>query len=783
MHSTVSRRPGKCAPPGILGSQTEQPMDSSRPASPRTLSIRARLLLLVLAVWLPAVVGFGMLARATYVSETRASQERISQLGDSLSGLIERELDKRAVMAMTLAASNAVKMRDVAHFLEEAAAATQPTGDWAFLFSSDKHWATTGQHLAATTLPVRRDTSSSAQALSVHFSLPSAPDSKPSLVMSVPEANRTPTELYVGVGFQPAIFQELLAHHELPDASIAAVIDGDLRVVARSRDPQKWLGAHATGDLNRRARAKEYGFGESTTLDGVPSLAYLTHPNKYDWSVVVAFPKSAMDRSARRVTAQALAASGVLLLLGLGLAFVVARSISAPIDTLRRRAAELSEKHVPSNQPTGLLEADVVISALHQAGLDAKAATQTLETRVAQAVKEAREAQATLLEARKHEAIGRLTGGLAHDFNNLLQTISTALHILDRTATAGSQRRVVESAMRAAFKATDLVKQMLAFGRTQKLEPRPVMLADFVLKNLELTQKAVGERITLTAHINPDLPALFVDPTQLELALLNLIFNARDAMPEGGNISITGRTLDAREHGLLGPGPFLILEVSDDGHGIEEGILEKVFEPYFTTKPVGSGSGLGLAQAAAFARQSGGDIGIYSQVGVGTTVRMILPALVATPSAPVANISIARPRIAEHLEVLMVEDDVLIASVVVPALEGCGHKVTLCSSADAAVPLLESSQYFDVLFTDVVMPGTMTGLDLVEWCRKHRPQLPTVVATGYSSQTSGTVSNKLNKPYAINDLVAALQGAVDPQPRYEDAGTNSEPIEGGPGPS
>jgi len=757
-------------------------MNSPSDFLPRTLSIRARLLLLVLAVWLPAVVGFGMLARSTYLSETRASQEKISQLGDSLSGLIERELDKRAVMARTLAASNAVKERDAVHFLEEAAAATHATGDWAFLFSSDKQWASTGQHLTATTLPGRRDTSPLAQGLSVHFSMAGNLDGKPSLVMSVPEANRAPAELFVGVGIQPAVFQALLAQHELPDASIAAVIDGDLRVVARSRDPQKWLGAHATGDLNHRARAKEYGFGESTTLDGVPSLAYLTHPNKYNWSVVVAFPKSSLARSARRVTAQALAASGVLLLLGLGLAFIVARGISAPIDTLRRRAGELGDENVPSAEPTGLLEADVVINALHRAGLDARAATQTLETRIAQAVTDAREAQATLLDARKHEAIGRLTGGLAHDFNNLLQTISTALQILDRTATAASQRRVVESAMRAAFKATDLVKQMLAFGRTQKLEPRPVVLADFVLRNLELTQRAVGERIALTAQINAELPALFVDPTQLELALLNLIFNARDAMPEGGNILIAGRTLDAREHGLLGPGPFVVLEVSDDGHGIEEGVLEKVFEPYFTTKPIGSGSGLGLAQAAAFARQSGGDVGIHSQVNVGTTVRMVLPAIAAAPPAPASKDLIAGERPAEHLEVLMVEDDVLIASVVVPALEGYGHKVTLCPSADAAVALLKSAQYFDVLFTDVVMPGTMTGLDLVEWCRMHRPHLPAVVATGYSAQTSDAVFRKLDKPYAISDLVAAFQDAVDPARRNKETGPSSVPVESGSGP-
>ncbi|MGJ7512279.1 ATP-binding protein [Variovorax sp. GT1P44] len=398
--------------------------------------------------------------------------------------------------------------------------------------------------------------------------------------------------------------------------------------------------------------------------------------------------------------------------------------------------------------------------ALHEAGLRSRAATQMLETRVAEAVAEAREAQATLLEARIHEAIGRLAGGVAHDFNNLLQTISTGHHLLQRSISEGPQHRVLQSVMRATAKAADLIRQMLAFGRAQNLEPESIDLADFVLKSQELASKAVGERILLTANIEPGLPPLFVDPTQLELALLNLIFNARDAMPNGGSIAIIGRVAILGGRDKVGEKAFVRIDVADNGPGIDENTLARVFEPYFTTKSVGAGSGLGLAQALAFARQSGGEIDIQSKLGVGTTVSMCLPTSDVAPMQPRGVEVPASNRRVRHLHVLMVEDDALVASVVVSALQEAGHRVTACTSADAAFTLLAETQRFDILFTDVVMPGSMTGLDLVEWCRAHRRGLPTIVATGYSAQRSDLPVRMLRKPYAMSELLAALQEAA-----------------------
>lgn len=724
------------------------------------MSILNRLLLLVFAVWLPAAMGFGLLAYSTYVREAEAAREQVEQLANSLNIVVERELDKRAVMATTLAASDAVRDGDLRRFHEEATNATRASGSWAFLFNRATQLVNTLVPFdEMRPVPRTPDAPFETSEPGAYFDVNGPTLKKPVLGVFAPETNLSPPRYNVGVSFEPTVIQAVVNQQRLPQNSVAAVIDRDQVVMARSRNPEEWIGKSATGDLKRRAQAGDVGFAESTTLDGVLSLTYLARANRYGWTVVIALPTAALNRAARRVTAQAVAASGVLLLVGLALALYAAGAISAPVRALRRAAAQLGRDEVPPKLSTGVSEADDVSTALHDAGLRLQDAKRTLEARVAEAAKEARAAQATLLDARKHEAIGRLTGGIAHDFNNLLQTISTGHQVLDRTVQEGPQRRVLHSAMRATAKAADLIRQLLTFGRAQRLEPRPVDLNDMVLKSQELTSKAVGERIQLSASVEPNLPTLFVDPIQLELALLNLVFNARDAMPEGGKVLIVGRLASAAETASLPEHRYVVVEVSDDGPGMDADTMANAFEPYFTTKAVGAGSGLGLAQVLGFARQSGGDARIESRVGFGTCVSLFLPACeAAQPAREAMNVD---PRSARPLSILMAEDDVLVSSVVVAALEGAGHRVQLCRSAEEAVAVLSAGHSFDILFTDVVMTGAMTGLDLVEWCRVHRALLPAVVATGYTTQESTLDVPLLRKPYEIDVLLAALQQAVE----------------------
>ena len=727
------------------------------------MSIRTRLLLLVFAVWLPAVAGFALLARSNYLKEEAAARQNIGQLGQTLNSVVERELDKRAVMATTLSGSSELKHNDLAGFHREARPAARGSDSWVVLVDRGTQYVNSGLP-EPTALARASGAPFSTVGVAVFLNRQPAASKASALGLFAAQADADPVRYNVGVYFDSEIIQSLIGQYKIPPGAVATVVDQHQRVIARSRDPAKWFGQEASGEVKRRAVAGQEGFTRSVTLDGVPSLTYLSRPNRYQWNVVLALPLTALAQAARRVTLQAFAASGTLLLIGLALALYAARRISAPVLALKEAAAELGRDGVPPRLSTGVRETDAVSEGLHRAGLRAQESSRVLIERVAEAVRQAEQAQARLLEGQKHEAIGRLTGGLAHDFNNLLQTISMGLQVLERSTPDGPQRTVLQAGLRACSKAADLVRQMLTFGRAQPLQARPIRLGDFVLASRELIGKALGERVRLTTAIEPGLPAVLADPTQLELALLNLIFNARDAMPQGGNVAMTARPATTEEAGTAGTGEFVCIEVSDDGPGMDEATAARAFEPYFTTKPVGTGSGLGLSQVFAFARQSGGEARLATALGQGTRVSLLLPvtreqdAVEARPA----------PATSGHrtLRILMVEDDVLVSSVVAPALEGVGHQVRLCRTADEAQSVLVAEQpgAYDVLFTDVVMPGSMTGLDLVAWCRSQRPALPVLVTTGYTTQAIDPQVKVLRKPYDLEALYAALAGAIADEP-------------------
>lgn len=730
--------------------------------APRAWSIRTRLLFLVFAVWLPAVVALALLAHATFQREEAASRRHIQDLGESLNAAIQRELDNAGIMARALAASSALRDGDIARFQEEARAAVAGTPMWVVLVDPQRQLANTRLPRPQAQPRVAGAPFVNGGGTEVHFIDRQTLRQPPVIRVFAPELGVRPPRYNVAVSLDPAVIQSMLMQPVYPEGSLAAVVARDSRLMARTRDPQKWLGTEATGDVKRRLEAGESGFAPSVTLDGVPSLTYVSRRSDHGWSVVIALPLAALTESARRLTLHTTAASALLLLIGLGVALYASRRIAGAVSALESAAAELGRNEVPAAVATDVAETDAVSRAMHEAGARLQASGRVLQDKVQEAVRSAERAQARLLDAQKHEAIGRLTGGLAHDFNNLLQTISMGLHLVDKSAPEGRHSRPLKAAIDACGRAADLVRQMLAFGRSQPLRPEPIVLADFVLKGQELTRKAVGERVALDIVLEPDVPPIFADATQLELALLNLVFNARDAMPQGGRITLSARRALRDETLDLGEGGFVCLAVADEGHGMDAATQARVFDPYFTTKPPGAGSGLGLPQVRAFARQSGGDVRLASEPGAGTCVSLLLPVSTVAPATPQA-VPAERPA-GRPLRVLMVEDDLLVSSVVMPALQAEGHEVRLCRSADEALALLQAGGGFDVLFTDVVMPGSLSGADLARWCREHRPALPVVLATGYSAQEIPEGVRLVRKPYGVDALLAQLQAAAASAP-------------------
>src|SRR5258706_12140676 len=345
-------------------------------------------------------------------------------------------------------------------------------------------------------------------------------------------------------------------------------------------------------------------------------------------------------------------------------------------------------------------------------------------------------AEAQLRQAQKMEAIGQLTGGVAHDLNNLLTVIMAGLERAERNTADGARlRRALETVQRGAERAASLTAQLLAFSRRQPLEPKAVDAGRLLARIAELLRRTLGESIEIETVAGGGLWLAYCDTSQLENALVNLALNARDAMPSGGKLTIDAANahLDhayADANPDAKPGRYTVIAVTDTGCGMSDEVIEHAFEPFFTTKPEGRGTGLGLSQVFGFVKQSGGHLKIYSEIGHGTTVRLYLPrAQAGIADAEERALPEASPRGTEC--VLVVEDDPDVRAAVVEMVEDLGYAVEEAANPDAALVVLKRRDV-DLLFTDVVMPGTMKSTELAERARVLQPRIKVLFTSGYS---------------------------------------------------
>jgi PAS domain S-box-containing protein len=378
-----------------------------------------------------------------------------------------------------------------------------------------------------------------------------------------------------------------------------------------------------------------------------------------------------------------------------------------------------------------------------------------------------RRAQHELNQAQKLETIGQLTGGVAHDFNNLLAAIISNLDLL-RKRVAGDERaaRLVEGAIQGAERGAALTGRLLAFARRQELKAEIVDVAALLRGMEDLLRRSLGPGIELLHDLPPDLAPVRVDPHQLELALLNLAVNARDAMPRGGTLAFLASVV-AGPAGLpaeLQPGRYLRLTVADTGLGMDEETARRALEPFFTTKGVGKGTGLGLSMVHGLALQSGGALSLQSRPGEGTAVHLFLPLAEAETNLPAAiptPAAAAEPGGKRPLTILVVDDDVLVSMGTVAMLEDLGHTVLDASSGKQALEVLATRPDIDIMITDHAMPG-MTGTELARRARELRPELPVVLATGYAELPNGEDPGlpRLPKPFFQGDITRVLGEVV-----------------------
>jgi PAS domain S-box-containing protein len=388
-------------------------------------------------------------------------------------------------------------------------------------------------------------------------------------------------------------------------------------------------------------------------------------------------------------------------------------------------------------------------------------------------VTELKHAEIQLAHAQKMEAIGQLTGGIAHDFNNLLTAILLNADVLADRISDDKLRPLAEATRMAAERGADLTKRLLAFGRRQTLEPRPTDVNDLVAGMEQLMRRTLGEHIAIDIRAAPDLWPATVDPGQLESAVVNLVLNARDAMPQGGRITIETANVEIDEgyaalNADVRAGEYILVSVSDTGSGMTAEVLNRAFEPFFTTKEVGKGTGLGLSMVYGFVKQSDGHARIYSELGVGTKVRLYLPR-----SDVPAEAAAVRHRPASELPtggetILLVEDDPLVRKHTERQLLALGYRVVAAENAAEALDRVKEGTMPDLLFTDIVMPGSMNGRELADQLRERWPQLKVLYTSGFShgmldSPLGAQVAPKhlLGKPFRRRDLATKVREVLD----------------------
>lgn len=436
--------------------------------------------------------------------------------------------------------------------------------------------------------------------------------------------------------------------------------------------------------------------------------------------------------------------AGVLLVLGLGMLVVIVLAVAQ--GALRRANRELA------------LRAEVLAET-----------NELLQQQMAERVK----AEEALRQSQKMEAIGRLTGGVAHDFNNLLMVASSGVELLDRTSDPAKRKVLTEGVRQAVERGAALTRQMLAFSRRAPLTTEVLHLPTQIEGLGFLLGRALREDIEVVLDLPDDLWPVEVDPGELELALLNLAVNARDAMPNGGRITLSAHNARGDDED-----PDRVwLTVTDTGGGMPESVVSQVFEPFFTTKEVGQGTGLGLSQVYGFVRSSGGEISVKSIEGAGTTFTLCLPRT-HKPAAAAPSPAVVDPDRPAHMSegrLLLVEDDDAVAAGVGHMILDLGCTYVRATRADDALRLLAEGETFDLVLSDMVMPGKMDGLALAKAIRERHPGLPVVLTTGFSEAAAAATAERfrlLSKPYGIEALAAILGEALG------EARAGSEPTTG-----
>jgi signal transduction histidine kinase/CheY-like chemotaxis protein len=603
-----------------------------------------------------------------------------------------------------------------------------------------------------------------------------AADGEPVVVVSRSLALADGSMVRVAVTTAARSFSRIWLEQGFPVTWTGVVVDGRAVVISRSRGGDQFVGRVAGPSMRARIAAARSGVAPTETLEGTKSVTAWSRAPGYGWTFIVSVPSTEVAGAATRSLGVGVVAGLLLLATGAVGAAWMARSITRPMRALTAAAGDWERGATPKLAPSGVAELDALGAAfagsarrlaLHQAELHLMNAS--LEMRVAERTRELAEATETLVQAQKLEAMGRLTGGIAHDFNNLLMGVLGNLELLARRVTDERLVRYISHARQAAERGAKLTTQLLAFSRKQRLEPQPIDVNALVGGSASLLTSTLGGGVRVETVLKPGLWPAMADATQLELVILNLALNARDAMPMGGTVSIeTSNIVRTDAQGrpeAPPPGEFVMVAVSDTGTGMTPEVLSRAFEPFFTTKGIGHGSGLGLPQVLGLAKQLGGGVEIVTAPDQGTTIKVYLPRSAAQAHPGVEAPREEPVRMLSGTRVLLVDDDPDVRAVTSAILAEHGCRVIEVASGLAAIDAEASGAPIDVVLLDFAMPG-MNGGETAARLREQRPDLPMVMMSGFadvetlSAHWSGPL---LHKPFSAAILcgqIAAVAGTA-----------------------
>lgn len=732
------------------------------------MRIRSSLILLVIAVLLPTVLGAALGVGYIYREQQTAYRTSIQETSRAMALVVEREFARRETLLNTLAESPSLENREFERF-HRYARNLVPTVDQAILLHD-----VSGRTILNTRLPfgtsdppphptlgkLRQLSTPEATIVSDVFFAPVGKES--TFAVQVPVMQDGRVAYYLSLSSSTRLLQPILEELKLPEGWFGTILDRDGFIAARTHESERFVGRQTAEDARKFMRENPEGFFDATTLGGIPVTAFITHAPRSGWVFMIGVPRHQLQQTAIRVTMIMIGIATLMIGLAVAFAFFVGRRIAQPMESLRMSTAKLREGTPVAVQRSGILEIDAVNEEMARASQEIRDTRSELENRIAEAVANAERSQRALLQAQKLEALGRLTGGIAHDFNNVLQTLTTGLQLAYFSSVEPRIKNSLEVCQRAVDRATELVRQLMAFGRVQEAHMATVTLSQKVKDMMPMLKGAMRGDIQLQLDLADDIWPVTIDPLQFELALLNLSINARDAMPGRGTLRI-----GVRNHSLTQPagellsGDFVEVSVIDSGEGMKPEVLAKALDPFFTTKDVGKGTGLGLAQVYGFVKQAGGDVAIESKPAKGTTIKLFLPRADIAAS-PVMQHKTGQGRPASlNARILLVDDDPLVLDVVKPALEAAGLVVRVAQNGDEALALLEAGELFDVVLSDIVMPGRINGIALAGIIDKRFPRTRVVLATGYSSQSPSIPGVRiLAKPYGVHEAVEALRSEL-----------------------